>query len=110
MAALITPPRCTRTFDSRPIETADSIESASCSTSSSSTVPTSPAAAAMTFEAVLTDGTTELVPGASAYTQEGHMTTFFRTAENDPVIDAWSERVASIRTAEIRLIRRSESS
>ena len=58
------------------------------------------------FEVVLVDGSTEAILGASAYAQEGQMTTFFRTGEGDPIIDAWSERLTSIRTTDIKLIRR----
>jgi len=62
------------------------------------------------FEVVLVDGTTERIGGASAYAQEGQMTTFFRTGDDDPIIDAWSERLTSIRTADIKLLRRRDAS
>lgn len=58
------------------------------------------------FELVLHDGTVEMIDGADAYQQEGPMTTFFRCGENRGVIDSWSTRVASIRTADLRMIRR----
>lgn len=60
------------------------------------------------FELVLSDGTVELVEGADAYQQEGPMTTFFRCRADRDVIDSWSTRVASIRTADLRIIRRHE--
>lgn len=106
MAALITPPRCTRTLDTSLANRPDPADAEEATRP----IPETPPSTIDAFEAVLTDGTSELVPGASAYAQEGHMTTFFRTAEDDPVIDAWSERIASIRTTEIRMIRRSRVS
>jgi hypothetical protein len=62
--------------------------------------------AATDFDITLKDGTTETIVGADAYAQEGQMTTFFATDQDRGVIDAWSTRIASIRTAEIRMIRR----
>jgi hypothetical protein len=62
------------------------------------------------FELVLHDGTVEVIDGADAYQQEGPMTTFFRCNEGRGVIDSWSTRVASIRTADLRMIRRHEPS
>ncbi|MFN0093028.1 MAG: hypothetical protein ACKVWR_22555 [Acidimicrobiales bacterium] len=61
------------------------------------------------FEVTLKDRTVELIEGADAYTQEGQMTTFFRTREERAAVDAWAVRVASIRTSEILMIRRLES-
>ena len=58
------------------------------------------------YEVILRDRTTEVVPEADAYQQEGQMTTFFRTASARQVVDTWSTRVASIRTAEVLVIRR----
>ena len=52
------------------------------------------------------DRTRELIDGADAYGQEGQMTTFFRTGEGREVVDCWSTRIASFRTAEILIIRR----
>jgi len=46
------------------------------------------------------------VDGADAYQQEGPMTTFFAFQENRRVIDSWSVRLASYRTADITAIRR----
>ncbi|HEY3144557.1 MAG TPA: hypothetical protein VGJ86_25730 [Acidimicrobiales bacterium] len=60
------------------------------------------------FELVLSDGAIEVIDGADAYQQEGPMTTFFRCGTDRDAIDAWSTRVASIRTADLRLIRRHE--
>jgi hypothetical protein len=59
------------------------------------------------FEVVLKDGATERIEGADTYDQEGPLTTFFRTADDRRVIDCWSERLESIRTADIVRIRRS---
>ena len=54
------------------------------------------------------DRTRELIGGADAYRQEGQMTTFFRHADGREVVDCWSTRIASFRTAEILIIRRLE--
>ena len=43
---------------------------------------------------------------ADAYQQEGPMTTFFALGEDRRVIDSWSTRVASFRTADIVAVRR----
>ncbi|HYI60998.1 MAG TPA: hypothetical protein VEW93_04250 [Acidimicrobiales bacterium] len=59
------------------------------------------------FEVTLRDRTVECVGHADAYQQEGPMTTFFRTDGRDTV-DSWSTRVASVRTAEVLLIRRAD--
>lgn len=61
-----------------------------------------------TFEVTLTDRTQQRVDRVDAYRQEGPMTTFFRTGEGRRTIDSWSTRVASVRTAEVLLIRRAE--
>jgi hypothetical protein len=58
------------------------------------------------FEVILHDSTMELVEGADAYQQEGPMTTFFRRATGRDVVDSWSVRIASFRTADLRVIRR----
>ena len=52
------------------------------------------------------DRSLELVDGADAYQQEGPMTTFFRRGEGRDVIDSWSTRVASFRTADLIAVRR----
>jgi hypothetical protein len=62
------------------------------------------------FELVLHDGAVEVIEGADAYQQEGPMTTFFRCGADRGVIDSWSTRVASIRTADLRMVRRREPS
>ena len=59
------------------------------------------------FEVTLRDRTVECVEDADAYQQEGPMTTFFRT-EGRSTVDSWSTRVASVRTADVLLIRRAE--
>lgn len=58
------------------------------------------------YEVTLRDGTSERIDGADAYRQEGPMTTFFRNEQDRQVVDCWSTRVASFRTAEIVIIRR----
>ena len=60
------------------------------------------------YEVTLRDRTVERVQEADAYQQEGQMTTFFRTASARQVVDTWSTRVASFRTAEVLVIRRIE--
>jgi hypothetical protein len=62
-----------------------------------------------TFEVMLQDRSVELVAGADAYQQEGPMTTFFRRADGRDVIDSWSTRVASFRTADLLVVRRREA-
>ena len=46
---------------------------------------------------------------AGAYQQEGPMTTFFRLEGDRQVVDCWSTRMASFRTADIVIIRRRET-
>lgn len=60
------------------------------------------------FEVTLRDRTVERVESAHAYKQEGPMTTFFRLGDGRDVVDCWSERVASVRTADILMVRRSD--
>ena len=55
------------------------------------------------------DRSLELVDGADAYQQEGPMTTFFRRGEGRDVIDSWSTRVASFRTADLLVVRRRDT-
>jgi len=57
----------------------------------------------------LTNERTELVSGVDAYQQEGPLTTFFAAESNRMVIDSWSRRIASFRTADIVTVRRSAS-
>lgn len=61
-----------------------------------------------TFDVTLRDRTVERVDGADAYQQEGPMTTFFRRGDGRDVIDSWSTRVASFRTADLMVVRRCE--
>jgi hypothetical protein len=58
------------------------------------------------YHVTLKDRTTELIDGADAYQQEGAMTTFFRRDGGRQVVDCWSTRVASFRTSEILIIRK----
>ncbi len=58
------------------------------------------------FAVTLTDQTTDFVEGADAYQQEGPLTTFFQVRDERAVIDSWSVRLASYRTADISAIRR----
>jgi hypothetical protein len=58
---------------------------------------------------ILRDGAVEIVDGADAYQQEGPMTTFFRRGDGRDVIDSWSTRMASFRTADLVVVRRREA-
>ena len=58
------------------------------------------------YRVTITDGSIEEITGADTYLQEGPLTTFFRTDAGRRVIDSWSVRLASYRTAEITRIRR----
>jgi hypothetical protein len=58
----------------------------------------------MAYLVQLADDTSEVID-ADAYQQEGPLTTFFRTAPGRAVVDCWSVRLASFRTADIRVIR-----
>ena len=60
----------------------------------------------MAYEVTIADGTTELITGADTYQQEGPLTTFFATEPGRRVVDCWSTRLASYRTAEVVRIRR----
>ena len=62
-----------------------------------------------TFEVILRDGAVETVDGADAYQQEGPMTTFFRRGDGRDVIDSWSTRMASFRTADLTAVRRRDA-
>jgi len=62
-----------------------------------------------TFEVILRDGAVETVDGADAYQQEGPMTTFFRRGDGRDVIDSWSIRMASFRTADLTIVRRRDT-
>ena len=63
----------------------------------------------MGYEVTTADGTTEVIAGADTYQQEGPLTTFFRTEPGRRVVDCWSVRLASFRTAELVRIRRVEA-
>lgn len=56
------------------------------------------------YDVTLRDRTVETVE-ADAYQQEGPMTTFFRLGDGRDVVDCWACRVASIRTADISVVR-----
>jgi hypothetical protein len=62
-----------------------------------------------TFEVMLRDRSVMTVDGADAYQQEGPMTTFFRRGNGREVIDSWSTRIASFRTADLLAVRRCEA-
>ena len=60
----------------------------------------------MGFDITLIDNTSEHVDAADGYALEGPLTTFFRTAPGrTPRLDPWSERVLSVRTERIAMIR-----
>ena len=59
------------------------------------------------FEIKLKDGTVEIIEGADAYQPDGQFTTFF-ALDGRSVVDCWSVRVASIRSAEIVAVARRE--
>ena len=58
----------------------------------------------MRFDVTLRDRSVESFE-ADAYQQEGPMTTFFRLGAGREVVDCWAARVASIRTADLLLVR-----
>ena len=58
------------------------------------------------YDVTITDGSVERVTDADTYQQEGPLTTFFRTDDGRRIVDCWSVRLASYRTAEITRIRR----
>lgn len=60
------------------------------------------------YEITLKDQARERIDGANAYSQEGQLTTFFRTSSDRQVVDCWSVRLASFRTSEIMAVRRLE--
>ncbi len=62
----------------------------------------------MGYEVTTRDGAAELIEDADTYCQEGPLTTFFATDPGRQVIDSWSVRLASYRTAEIVRVRRVE--
>lgn len=60
------------------------------------------------FTITLADDRTETIDHADAYQQEGPLTTFFAFAGGREVIDSWSSRLASFRTADVVTVRRVE--
>ena len=58
------------------------------------------------FSVELANDRVELIDGVDAYQQEGPLTTFFAVGSNRLIIDSWSTRVASFRTADIVTVRR----
>ena len=58
------------------------------------------------YEITFIDGEVMTVDGADGYLQEGPLTTFYRSDGGRGVIDSWSVRLASLRTADLRMIRR----
>jgi hypothetical protein len=60
-----------------------------------------------TYDITLRDRTVESVE-ADAYQQEGPMTTFFRLGDGREVVDCWAARIASVRTADILVVRLAE--
>ncbi|MDP9453349.1 MAG: hypothetical protein M3P97_08205 [Actinomycetota bacterium] len=60
----------------------------------------------MGYEVTISDGASEVVAGADTYQLEGPLTTFFRTDAGRRVVDSWSVRLASFRTADVVRIRR----
>lgn len=57
-------------------------------------------------EVTMKDGSIERIDGTDAYHQEGPMTTFFSIGSSRHIVDTWSTRIASFRTAEIVAVRR----
>jgi len=58
------------------------------------------------YHVTLSDRSIEQIDEADAYQQEGPMTTFFETGSGRCVVDTWSTRLASFRTADVVAIRR----
>lgn len=58
------------------------------------------------YQITLQDRSVECIDGADAYQQEGPMTTFFRIGSGRSIVDTWSTRLASFRTAELIAVRR----
>ena len=59
-----------------------------------------------TFEVTLTGDAAPHLIHADAYEQEGPMTTFFRCESSHVRLDSWAHRLASFRSADVRMIRR----
>lgn len=60
----------------------------------------------MGFEITLRDKSTEFIEEADAFAHDKSMTTFYRTANSRQTIDCWAISLASVRTDEILMIRR----
>lgn len=60
----------------------------------------------MGFEITLRDKSTEFIDEADAFAHEKSMTTFYRTANSRQTIDCWAISLASVRTDQILMIRR----
>lgn len=58
------------------------------------------------YEVTINDGDRQVVLGADTYQLEGPLTTFFSTDAGRRVVDCWSLRLASFRTADVVRIRR----
>ena len=58
------------------------------------------------FTVTLTDGSNETICGADAYSHEQQMTVFYRSNNQRGAIDCCSTPLASIRTADINIVRR----
>ena len=63
----------------------------------------------MGFEITLRDRTVEFVGDADTFAHEKVMTTFYRTENSRRAVDCWSMPLASFRTDEILMIRRTEA-
>ena len=64
----------------------------------------------MGYEITMLDDTTESVPEADGYGQEGPLTTFFITEPGRPArLDPWCTRLLSIRTDRVLRIRCAEN-
>jgi len=61
------------------------------------------------FAVTLNDDTTDIIEDADAYQQEGPLTTFYQCREGRTIIDSWSTRLASYRTASVVAIRRARA-
>jgi hypothetical protein len=59
----------------------------------------------MSYEVTLKAKVVEVIEGADAYIQEGPLTTFFEGRDGRTVLDAWTRRLASFRTADIVSVR-----
>ncbi|CAN5698233.1 hypothetical protein BH23ACT1_BH23ACT1_08860 [soil metagenome] len=55
----------------------------------------------MGYRVTISDGADVVVAGADTYQLEGPLTTFFSTDAGRRVVDCWSVRLASFRTADV---------